>query len=950
MRNEYRSGYAEGGFLDDGASVDPVSGNEVPTGSLAEEVRDDIPAQLSEGEFVVPADVVRFIGLDKLMKMRESAKAGLANMEAEGQMGGSPAPMQQPEMDDGMEMDALIDGMDNDDFEGAAQMFAEGGAVTDLPSYNTTKAASTAGTLGDLPTYKKYTGGREFNVPDTVTYVKYTNDAGDIIDVATVRGKPVNPVPDGYYLVGSKGDEGGGSGGGSSAQTRSTVNSGPSQAQQLDRDYKNSPTYKNQLNKSMQIMGARSTVLETLHKDNMTQEEIDTFYDHLTPQAQAEYESRFRDLKGLDKFFASNKSSVELMKMAQGQVNARNLKNGVMEVGSYTAPSGKILTAEGIQKSLEDAFAATAEGIKALSLGPIVFAKKLAEALALKYKTREGNGKAGDGNDPSPRPTVSVNLGQEHWKNRLNELTVHSQNGVIDSAAIQKILRHEQRSAVNASGKTVDAYNNTLVDPSTYTVWDKIAELQSGDVAIAQASINEADSKTKSNLVISITEINPEPNKPVVDSTTVNNTVDLNDLDTPTLPLATDTTGGEPSVAREDFLEDDFISPTVDPDLLAATVNQMEIDASDPASGAYDPSGESDPASGASDPSAVSNPISLPSSLNTAGTEYAPEGVGTRYSPAAGTEYAPEGTGVASLTDVDPATPAVKPVVDSQLKMDIRDVANPVTSSAVTTGIPSANIISGAESDLMSLLDAEDALDTGATLGTVGTTGVTAGVTPMTTTMTTAQKKQANLDNIAAIAVANGLDPDDAIDAWNASGKTGTLADLVVEQEKVVKQQKKQDRQDRQDAYDRQVAKVAKEEADRKAAADLATQKLLDTQSRLQGDRTSTPPPVTLPDQVNSGRFDPPPSRDYSTVNSGGEGRGARQRDSRGNETKGGEVNSGTTGKNTTGKSFNYGGLVSPSKPKIKKMRKDPTSGLAAKKKSKQKAQAKKGALAAKRT
>jgi len=947
MRNEYRSGYAEGGFLDDGASVDPVSGNEVPTGSLAEEVRDDIPAQLSEGEFVVPADVVRFIGLDKLMKMRESAKAGLANMEAEGQMGGSPAPMQQPEMDDGMEMDALIDGMDNDDFEGAAQMFAEGGAVTDLPSYNTTKAASTAGTLGDLPTYKTYSGGREFNVPDTVTYVKYTNDAGDIIDVATVRGKPVNPVPDGYYLVGSKGDEGGGSGGGSSAQTRSTVNSGPSQAQQLDRDYKNSPTYKNQLNKSMQIMGARSTVLETLHKDNMTQEEIDTFYDHLTPQAQAEYESRFRDLKGLDKFFASNKSSVELMKMAQGQVNARNLKNGVMEVGSYTAPSGKILTAEGIQKSLEDAFAATAEGIKALSLGPIVFAKKLAEALALKNKTREGNGKAGDGNDPSPRPTVSVNLGQEHWKNRLNELTVHSQNGVIDAAAIQKILRHEQSSAVNASGKTVNPYGNTLVDPSTYTVWDKIAELQSGDVAIAQASINEADSKTKSNLVIPITEINPEPNKPVVDSTTVNNTVDLNDLDTPTLPLSTDTTDEEPSVAREDFLEDDFISPTVDRGLLAATVNQMEIDASDPASGAYDPSGESDPASGASDPSAVSNPISLPSSLNTAGTEYSPEGVGTRYSPAAGTEYAPEGTGVASLTDVDPATPAIKPVTDSQLKMDIGDVANPVTSSAVTTGIPSANIMSGAESDLMRLLDAEDALDTGATLGTAGTVGTTAGATPE-------QIKQANLDNIAAIAVANGLDPDDAIDAWNASGKTGTLADLVVEQEKVVKQQKKQDRQDRQDAYDRQVAKVAKEEADRKAAADLATQKLLDDQARLQGDRTPTPPPtVTLPDQVNSGRFDPPPS----TVNSGNDNNGPKGNNSgpvggstSGPKSRGGRQRQQRSQQQNSGREdYAYGGLALKKEP-VKKMRKDPTSGLAAKKKSKQKAQAKKGALAAKRT
>jgi hypothetical protein len=179
MTNKYRSSYAEGGFLDDGASVDPVSGNEVPVGSLAEEVRDDVPAQLSEGEFVVPADVVRFIGLDKLMKMRNAAKAGLADMEAEGQVGGQPAPiMEEPMMDDDMEMDALIDGMDGGDFDSAVQRFAEGGSV--IPSYDT------------------YTG-RKFNEPEaTVEYVKYTNAAGDIIDVPHVRGKPVTPVPDGY--------------------------------------------------------------------------------------------------------------------------------------------------------------------------------------------------------------------------------------------------------------------------------------------------------------------------------------------------------------------------------------------------------------------------------------------------------------------------------------------------------------------------------------------------------------------------------------------------------------------------------------------------------------------------------------------------------------------------------------------------------------------------------
>ena len=79
--------FSEGGLKDEGNTIDPVSGNEVPPGATQEEVRDDIPAQLSEGEFVFPADVVRYIGLEKLMMMRQEAKSGLARMEAMGQMG-----------------------------------------------------------------------------------------------------------------------------------------------------------------------------------------------------------------------------------------------------------------------------------------------------------------------------------------------------------------------------------------------------------------------------------------------------------------------------------------------------------------------------------------------------------------------------------------------------------------------------------------------------------------------------------------------------------------------------------------------------------------------------------------------------------------------------------------------------------------------------------------------
>ena len=82
--------FEEGGIADDGMDVDPVSGNEVPPGSLAKEVRDDVPAQLSEGEYVVPADVVRYYGVKFFEDLRSEAKNGMMEMEANGRIGGEP--------------------------------------------------------------------------------------------------------------------------------------------------------------------------------------------------------------------------------------------------------------------------------------------------------------------------------------------------------------------------------------------------------------------------------------------------------------------------------------------------------------------------------------------------------------------------------------------------------------------------------------------------------------------------------------------------------------------------------------------------------------------------------------------------------------------------------------------------------------------------------------------
>jgi hypothetical protein len=82
--------FEQGGMKDDGLDRDPVSGNDIPPGSLAKEVRDDVPAQLSEGEYVVPADVVQYYGVKFFEDLRAEAKAGLAQMEATGRIGGEP--------------------------------------------------------------------------------------------------------------------------------------------------------------------------------------------------------------------------------------------------------------------------------------------------------------------------------------------------------------------------------------------------------------------------------------------------------------------------------------------------------------------------------------------------------------------------------------------------------------------------------------------------------------------------------------------------------------------------------------------------------------------------------------------------------------------------------------------------------------------------------------------
>lgn len=173
------------GFQDGGNAVEPTTGNDVPIGSLPNEVADDIPARLSEGEFVLPADVVRFIGLERLMKLRDEAKEGLRRMAEVGQMGnaeevGEKAEESFEEDTEGFESDIDEIMSEVDSVEGQTeQAFAQGGSVGSQPWL----------TGFDLKRAPK-------NPVFDVRYYKHSD--GRIMYVTFFNGKPMTPIPDGF--------------------------------------------------------------------------------------------------------------------------------------------------------------------------------------------------------------------------------------------------------------------------------------------------------------------------------------------------------------------------------------------------------------------------------------------------------------------------------------------------------------------------------------------------------------------------------------------------------------------------------------------------------------------------------------------------------------------------------------------------------------------------------
>lgn len=208
MLNKQMELFEDGGLMDEGGMVDEVSGNEVPPGSTREEVRDDIPAQLSEGEFVFPADVVRYFGLETLMKMRQEAKAGLQMMEDMGQMGNSeeatipddiPFDVNDLDMEDDGVLEYQVGGYvppQNVAFQQSQfanyqpQITQPVTQPSTVPTYQAPTQQFTPTQAAPAPTFAT------FAQPNSVTY--YHADGRTIQVPVDSSGNPLIPVPAGF--------------------------------------------------------------------------------------------------------------------------------------------------------------------------------------------------------------------------------------------------------------------------------------------------------------------------------------------------------------------------------------------------------------------------------------------------------------------------------------------------------------------------------------------------------------------------------------------------------------------------------------------------------------------------------------------------------------------------------------------------------------------------------
>ena len=214
------------GLVPDPNMVDPVSGNEIPLGATAEGVRDDQPAALSAGEFIIPSFAVNFYGVQQLQQLVDSAEMGLKQMEHRGLTG---MPDEEPSLgatDRMVEEEPLLEApidveeeplleapIDVEEYYkgGSVKKYANGGLTTaaiPAPRANmvaTPQAVPVQQNMASplrpqrpvrdpsrsvsFPTYEEF---------QNIKYVKYVNEAGNSILIPFIRGIPQRRIPTGF--------------------------------------------------------------------------------------------------------------------------------------------------------------------------------------------------------------------------------------------------------------------------------------------------------------------------------------------------------------------------------------------------------------------------------------------------------------------------------------------------------------------------------------------------------------------------------------------------------------------------------------------------------------------------------------------------------------------------------------------------------------------------------
>lgn len=202
--------YSKGGAV---MKVDPISGNEVPAGASPEEVRDDIQINVSENEYVIPANVVKYYGIKKLEDLVSKANTDLEEMEAAGRLGGeSRAAGGLAGSNDAFDADDFVRvlkdaSMNDPKIKGAFNKaglrlgYANGGLIEeeDIKSGYSEEDLKT-----DKDPFKAYEwlfpGSSYFKMKQSETRI-YINKDGKIINIDFINGKPQQKIPKGFVPI-----------------------------------------------------------------------------------------------------------------------------------------------------------------------------------------------------------------------------------------------------------------------------------------------------------------------------------------------------------------------------------------------------------------------------------------------------------------------------------------------------------------------------------------------------------------------------------------------------------------------------------------------------------------------------------------------------------------------------------------------------------------------------